>query len=68
MKVRALTEIPTAKGIIPAGQVIEIPPSVMEKLKGKVDPSIVVVARPTPTMRTFPWTGYPGSIVQRDDD
>lgn len=36
MKVRALTEIPTARGIIPTGQIIEIPESVMEKLKGKV--------------------------------
>lgn len=36
MKVRALTEIPTAKGIIPAGQIVEIPESVMVKLKGKV--------------------------------
>jgi len=36
MKVRALTEVPTAKGIIQVGQIIEIPESLMAKLKGKV--------------------------------
>lgn len=38
MKLRTLAEIPSAKGIIPAGQIIEIPLSVTEKLKGKVEP------------------------------
>jgi len=37
MRVKTLTEIPTAKGIIPAGQIIDIPRTVMEKLKGKVE-------------------------------
>ncbi len=36
MKVRALTEVPTAKGMIQVGQIIEIPESLMAKLKGKV--------------------------------
>ena len=35
MRVKTLIEIPSARGIIPAGQIIEIPPSVMVKLKGK---------------------------------
>jgi len=38
MKVKTLTEIPSARGIIPAGRIIEIPSAVMEKLKGKVEP------------------------------
>lgn len=38
MKVKTLTKIISAKGIIPAGKIIEIPVSVMEKLKGKVIP------------------------------
>ena len=38
MKVKTLIEIPSARGIIPAGQIIEIPPAVMERLKGKVEP------------------------------
>jgi hypothetical protein len=37
MKVKTLTEIQSARGIIPAGQIIEIPVSVMLKLKGKVE-------------------------------
>ena len=36
MRVRTLTAIPSARGIIPAGIIIEIPESVMRKLKGKV--------------------------------
>jgi hypothetical protein len=34
-------------------------------LKGKVNPSIVVVTKPTPTMETFPWTQYLDSIALR---
>jgi hypothetical protein len=37
MRVKTLIEIPSARGIIPVGQIIEIPPTVMEKLKGKVE-------------------------------
>jgi hypothetical protein len=37
------------------------------KLKGKVNPSMVAVARPrTPMEETFPCTQYSGSIAQRD--
>jgi hypothetical protein len=36
------------------------------KLKGKVNPSIVVFARtPSVMERTFPWTQYLGSIEPR---
>jgi len=38
MRVKTLIEIPSARGIIPAGQIIEIPSAVMVKLKGKVEP------------------------------
>jgi hypothetical protein len=37
------------------------------KLKGKVNPSIVAVARPYTTMEVaFPWTQYSGSIELRN--
>lgn len=36
MRVRTLTAIPSARGVIPAGIIIEIPESVMLRLKGKV--------------------------------
>lgn len=36
MKVKTLSEIPSAKGIIPAGRVIEIAPELLERLQGKV--------------------------------
>lgn len=38
MKVRALMDIPSARGTIPAGQIIEINESLLEKLQGKVEP------------------------------
>jgi hypothetical protein len=39
------------------------------KLKGKVNPSIVEVARPATVMEEpFPWTPYPGSIEPRNAD
>ena len=38
MKVWVLTDIPSAKGIIPAGEIIDIPPEVMGRLRGKVEP------------------------------
>lgn len=38
MKVKTLVEIQSAKGIIPAGQIIEITPAAMDKLNGKVEP------------------------------
>lgn len=43
MRVKVISEIQSAKGIIPAGQIIEIPPTVMEKLKGKVVAILPVV-------------------------
>lgn len=36
MRVKTIAELKTAKGIIPAGQIIEIQPSLMAKLAGKV--------------------------------
>lgn len=37
MKVRVISEIRTAKGIIPIGRTLEISAAVFEKLKGKVE-------------------------------
>ena len=37
MKARVIEPFPTTKGIIPAGQIIEIPQVLLEKLKGKVE-------------------------------
>jgi hypothetical protein len=37
VKVRVIQAITTTKGITPAGTIIEIPDSLLEKLKGKVD-------------------------------
>ena len=37
MKALVIEPFPTTKGIIPAGQIIEIPPALLEKLKGKVE-------------------------------
>lgn len=36
MKALVMEPFPTTKGIIPAGQIIEIPPALLEKLRGKV--------------------------------
>lgn len=44
MRVKALQEIPSAKGTIPVGQMLEISPALLEKLGGKVE---VVVDQPT---------------------
>ena len=45
MTVRALVDIPTTKGTIPAGKVITIPDSVLGRLNGKVE----VITEPDPT-------------------
>lgn len=37
MKARVIESLPTTKGIIPAGQIIEISSALFEKLKGKVE-------------------------------
>ena len=37
MKALVIEPFPTTKGIIPAGQIIEISPALLEKLKGKVE-------------------------------
>jgi hypothetical protein len=38
MRVWVMQNITTPKGIIPAGEIIDIPPAVAEKLGGKVKP------------------------------
>ncbi len=38
MKVWTLTDIPSAKGIIPIGEIIDVSPSVVERLEGKIAP------------------------------
>jgi hypothetical protein len=46
-----------------------MPRTAGRKLKGKVNPSIVAVARPTTSLEeTFPCTTYRGSIEPRDAD
>jgi len=37
MKALVIEPLPTTKGIIPAGQIIEISPALLERLKGKVE-------------------------------
>jgi hypothetical protein len=37
MKAQVIEAFPTTKGIIPVGQIIEISPALLEKLKGKVE-------------------------------
>ena len=37
MKVRVISEIKSAKGVIPVGRTLEVSPAVFEKLKGKVE-------------------------------
>ena len=37
MRVKVITELPSQRGIIPAGQIIEIPPALLEKLRGRVE-------------------------------
>lgn len=44
MRVKAISEIPSAKGLIPVGQILEISPALLEKLKGKVE---VITDQPT---------------------
>jgi hypothetical protein len=36
MRALVIKPLPTTKGIIPVGQIIEIPPALLEKLRGKV--------------------------------
>jgi len=38
MKALVIEAFQTKKGVIPKGQIIEIPPALLEKLKGKVEP------------------------------
>lgn len=38
MRALVIEPFPTARGIIPAGRIIEIPPALLEKLQGKVTP------------------------------
>jgi len=57
MRVRTLVEIPSTKGIIPAGQIIEIPSAVMKKLRGKVEPIV-----------TPPFFRGAAEIITRDGD
>ncbi|NVN90161.1 MAG: hypothetical protein HXX11_06110 [Desulfuromonadales bacterium] len=38
MKARVIEAFPTRKGMLSKGQIIEIPPALLEKLKGKVEP------------------------------
>jgi hypothetical protein len=38
MRAKVIEAFPTRKGEIPKGQIIEIPPALLEKLKGKVEP------------------------------
>lgn len=38
MKVKVISELNTARGIVPTGQIIDIEPSLLERLKGKVEP------------------------------
>lgn len=37
MRVRTLVEIPSARGVIPQGQIMEIPQALLVKLTGKVE-------------------------------
>lgn len=41
MRVQVLSEISSAKGVIPAGQIIEISAELLAKLTGKVKPVII---------------------------
>jgi len=38
MKVKVISEIPSARGVIPTGRIIEISAAMLEKLQGKVEP------------------------------
>jgi hypothetical protein len=38
MRAKVIEAFPTRKGMIPKGQIIDIPPALLEKLKGKVEP------------------------------
>jgi hypothetical protein len=38
MRALVIEAFPTKKGMIPKGQIVEIPPALLEKLKGKVEP------------------------------
>jgi len=46
MRVRAIASIPSAKGTIPVGQILEISPELVEKLKGKVEVIIENLSKP----------------------
>jgi hypothetical protein len=38
MKVKVISELSSAKGIIPVGRIIEVSPALLAKLQGKVEP------------------------------
>lgn len=38
MRVKVISEIESTRGIIPAGQIIDISPAMVEKLNGKIAP------------------------------
>ena len=48
MKAQVITDIVSARGIIPAGSIIEIPESVFAKLRGRVIPLPEIDWRPEP--------------------
>lgn len=53
MKVRTLCEIHSARGVIPAGQIIDINPAILGRLAGKVEPLPVTRANGGKDLATY---------------
>lgn len=60
MKVKTVSPIQSARGVIPTGRIIDISPAMVKKLKGKVEPVTAEApppVRPHPPLRSCSWCG-----------
>jgi hypothetical protein len=66
MKVKVISEFSTARGLIKAGQIIDITPTLLDKLKGKVEPIIDVYCPPADCWcsERHPARNYPAGCIQ----
>jgi len=64
LKVQVLSEISSAKGVIPAGQIINISAELLGKLKGKVKPIIWCQSGDCHCSGMLPQNHYPAECLR----
>lgn len=70
MKVRATTTFRTRSGVVPAGHIFDIPPDLLPKLGGLVEPldvfKMIGEALAEIDRQGRPWTGFHGALTAAD--